>query len=192
MAGDQQAIAEAKSRFNRYLADPSAVSPSMVNFVIGTAGRYADAATYDAMAKRAMSSTNDEERGRLQGALASVQDPALASRTLEMALSSELPPHLAVRIVPSVAREHLKQAWQFAVEHRDALMKSQDALSKNRAFASIVGGSANAADADMMEQYVRQNFGPDALVEAQRVGNGVRIRAAQKARLLPQVRAALK
>ncbi|MDB5755894.1 MAG: Aminopeptidase, partial [Massilia sp.] len=32
---------------------------------------------------------------------------------------------------------------------------------------------------------------PDALVEAQRVGNGIRIRAALKARLLPQVRAAL-
>jgi aminopeptidase N len=44
----------------------------------------------------------------------------------------------------------------------------------------------------MMEEYVRQNFGPDALVEAQRTGNGIRIRAAQKARLLPQVRAALK
>jgi aminopeptidase N len=44
----------------------------------------------------------------------------------------------------------------------------------------------------MMEEYIRQNFDADALVEAQRVGNGVRIRAAQKARLLPQVREALK
>jgi aminopeptidase N len=56
----------------------------------------------------------------------------------------------------------------------------------------VVGGSASSADADMMEDYVRKNFGRDALVEAQRVGNGIRIRAAQKARLLPQVRDALK
>jgi aminopeptidase N len=47
------------------------------------------------------------------------------------------------------------------------------------------------ADAEMMEDYVRKNFDADAQVEAQRVANGVRIRAAQKARLLPQVRAAL-
>jgi hypothetical protein len=160
--------------------------------VTGIAGRYADQATWDAMAKRALASTNDEERNRLNRALASVQDPALSARTLQMALSPELPPHLAVNIVPGVAREHLGQAWEFAVAHRDELMKNQDALGKNRAFASIVGGSANAADADMMEDYVRKNFGPDALVEAQRIGNGVRIRAAQKARLLPQVRAALK
>jgi aminopeptidase N len=57
--------------------------------------------------------------------------------------------------------------------------------------AELVSSSANAKDADMMEDYVRKNFGPDAVVEAERVGNGVRIRAAQKARLLPQVRAAL-
>ena len=57
--------------------------------------------------------------------------------------------------------------------------------------AELVSASANARDADMMEDYVRKNFGPDAVVEAERIGNGIRIRAAQKARLLPQVRAAL-
>jgi aminopeptidase N len=191
-AGDEQAIAEARARFNRYLAEPGAVSPSMINFVTSIAGRYADPATYDAIAKRAMASTSSEERNRLGRALVSVQDPALSARTLQMALSQELPPQLKVNIVPGVAREHLGQAWEFAVANRDELMKNQDALGKDRAFPSIVGASANAADADMMEDYVRKNFGPDALVEAQRIGNGVRIRAAQKARLLPQVRAALK
>jgi aminopeptidase N len=91
-----------------------------------------------------------------------------------------------------VAREHLDMAWQFAVEHRAQLLKDLDAISSNSALAGVVGASNNASDADMMENYVRQNLGPDALVEAQRVGNGIRIRAAQKARLLPQVRAALK
>jgi aminopeptidase N len=35
------------------------------------------------------------------------------------------------------------------------------------------------AHAEMMEEYVRQNFKPDALVEAQRIGNGIRMRATQ-------------
>jgi aminopeptidase N len=72
------------------------------------------------------------------------------------------------------------------------LLKNADAISSNKTFADVVAASSNPAHAEMMEEYVRQNFGPDALVEAQRVGNGIRIRAAQKARLLPQVRAALK
>ncbi|MFL6674619.1 MAG: M1 family metallopeptidase [Massilia sp.] len=191
-AGDEAAIEQARARLARYLADPSSVRPSMIDFVTGIGGRYADAATYDALARRAMSTTSDEERGRLGRAIMAAQDPALASRTLQMALSPNLPPHVVNNIVPGVAREHLDQAWQFAVAHREELMKNLDALNRDRAFATIVTSSANAAHAQMMEEYVRQNFGPDALVEAQRVGNGIRIRAAQKARLLPQVRAALK
>ncbi|GAB3436847.1 M1 family metallopeptidase [Massilia solisilvae] len=191
-AGDEEAIREAKTRFARYLEDPSSVSPSMLDFVIGTAGRYADAATYDALTRRALETTSGEERNRFGRALMSAQDPALAARTLQLALSPQLPPHLASVIVPGVAREHLDLAWKFAVDHRDQLLKNLDAMSSNRAFAEVVSASNRAADADMMENYVRQNFGPDALVEAQRVGNGVRIRAAQKARLLPQAGAALK
>jgi aminopeptidase N len=191
-AGDQDAIAHARTLLSRYFADPSSVSPEMVDFATGTAGRYADAATYDEILKRALATTSTEERNRLGFALIGAQDPALAARTLELSLSPQLPPHLASVIVPSVAREHPAQAWEFAVAHRDALMKDLDAISQNRAFASVLASSTNAADAQMMEEYVGKNFGPDALVEARRIGNGIRIRAAEKARLLPQVRAALK
>jgi aminopeptidase N len=108
-----------------------------------------------------------------------------------MAVSPQVPANLATVIVASIGREHPDQAWDFAVANRDALLRSADAVGRNRALASVVAGSSEARHADMMEQYVGQNFGPDALVEARRVGNGIRVRAAQKARLLPQVRAAL-
>jgi aminopeptidase N len=191
-AGDPAAIAEGRARFARYLADPSSVSPSMIDFVTTVAGRYADAATHDALATGTMQSQGTEERNRFRRALTAAADPALAQRTLQMALSPQLPPQLSTLIVPAVAgNDHIDQAWAFAVANRDALMKNQDAVGLIRAFSGIVASSSNAAHADMMETYVSQNFGPDALVEAQRVGNGIRIRAALKARLLPQVRAAL-
>lgn len=190
--GDAEAIAQARQRFTRYLADPASVSPSMLEFVLRTTGRYADAATYDALVKRTLETTNTEERNRLARALTSVRDPALAERTLQLSLSPDVPANLAGHLVADVGREHTAEAWRFAVQHRDALLKNLDALSSNRAMADVVASSANVADADMMEDYVRENFGPDALVEARRVGNGIRVRAAQKARLLPQVREALK
>jgi aminopeptidase N len=109
-----------------------------------------------------------------------------------MALSPYLPPQASTMIVPSVARaEHIDQAWDFAVAHKDDLMKVQDAIGRTRAFPAIVSSSANAADADKLEAYVKANFGPDALVEAQRASSGIRVRAAQKAKLIPQLRAAL-
>ena len=191
-AGDPAAIAEGRARFARYLADPSSVSPSMIDFVMNVAGRYGDQATYEALAARAAHTQSNEERNRFGRALAKSSDPALAARTLQMALSPQLPAQLTTVIVPAVAgNEHIDQAWAFAVANRDTLMKDQDALGQNRTFSGIVASSSNEAHADMMESYVSQHFGPDALVEARRVGNAIRTRAALKARLLPQVRAAL-
>jgi aminopeptidase N len=191
-AGDPQAIAEGKARFARYLQDPSSVSPAMIDFVMSTAGRYADAATYDALAARAAAAPNSEERNRFGKALASAQDPALAARTMKTLVSPEAPPDLLPYMMFGVAGEHLDQTWAFATAHRDALLNNLEALGRNAMFAGIVGASSDPRHADMMEAYMRKHFGPDAVVEAERVGNGVRIRAAQKARLLPQVRAALK
>jgi puromycin-sensitive aminopeptidase len=191
-AGDEEAIAQAHSRFERWLADPASVSPAMIGFVTSTAGRYADSQTFAALSERLARSQNTEERSRLTGALTQVQDPALADKVLQMALAPSTPPTMVARIVQGVGREHTDQAWSFAVANREPLMKTQDALNRNRAFPGIVGASSNAQDAQRMEDFVRQNFEADAQVEAQRVASGIRVRAAQKARLLPQVREALK
>ncbi|MEW6761160.1 MAG: M1 family metallopeptidase [Pseudomonadota bacterium] len=190
-AGDPEAITQGKARFARYLQDPSSVPPSMIDFVTLTAGRYADAATYDALAARAANAPNSEERNRFGKALTSALDPQLAARTLQMLLSPQTPPDLIPYIISGVSAEHLDQAWNFAVANRDALLNNMEALGRHALFASIVSGSANPVHAELVENYMRKNFGADGVVEAERAGNGVRIRAAQKARLLPQVRAAL-
>lgn len=191
-AGDEEAITQARSRFQRWLADPAAVSPALIGFVTSSAGRYADERTYAAIAQRMAETQNNEERSRLTGALIQVQDPALAGKVLQMALDPSTPPTMVARIVQGVGREHLDQAWNFAVANREQLMKTQDSVNRNRAFPGIVAASSNAGDAQRMEDFVRQNFEADAQVEAQRVASGIRVRAAQKARLLPQVREALK
>jgi aminopeptidase N len=191
-AGDQDAVAQARSRFERWMQEPAAVSPAMIGFVTSTAGRYADAPTFAAIAKRMQETQNSEERSRLLGALLQVQDPELAGKVLQMALAPSTPPTMVAGIVQGVGRAHLDQAWNFAVTNREQLMKTQDSVNRNRAFPGIVAASSNAQDAQRMEDFVRQNFDADAQVEAQRVASGIRVRAAQKARLLPQVREALK
>ena len=191
-AGDSAVTAQARARFDRYVADPASVSPSMLDVVLNAAGRHADSATVDLLIARLHATPSPEQRHRFARALVLVADPDQAARVLQLALSPQLPSQTTTTIVAAVAaNEHIAQAWDFAVAHRDALMKNEDAVGRHRAFAAIVGDSSDSADAGRMEDYVRQHFGDDALVEAQRIGNAVRIRAALKARLLPQVRAVL-
>ena len=145
--------------------------------------------------EKASGTANREQRRAqpFQRRAGAFHHPALAARTLQMALSLQLPPQLTTRIVPMVAgNEHIDQAWAVAVANREALVRDRDAIGQNRAFSGIVASPNDAARADMLESYVGQHFGPDALAEAKRVGNGIRIRAALKSRRLPQVRAALK
>jgi aminopeptidase N len=192
-AGDPAAVAQGRALFAAYLVDPAKVSPSLLDFATGVAAREAGQPMYDVLAARAAGAASAEERERFSYALAIVADPARVESTLQMALSSTLPAQLISHLVPAVAQAgHLKQAWAFAVANKDALMKDQEAVSRNSWFPSLVSSSSDAADADMMERYVASNFGPDAQAEAQRVGNAIRTRATQKQRLLPQVRTALK
>jgi aminopeptidase N len=192
-AGDPAAIAQGRALFKVYLSDPAKVNPSMLDFAIDVAAREADQATYEALAARAVKAGSAEEQERISFALTGVADPARVKSTLQMALSSSLPAQVTSRIVPAVAQAgHIEQAWAFAVANREALLKDQESVSLNHWFPSLVSSSSNPADADMMEAYVASHFGPDAQVEAQRVGNAIRTRAAQKQRLLPQIRVALK
>ncbi|MES3021348.1 MAG: M1 family metallopeptidase [Pseudomonadota bacterium] len=192
-AGDAHAIGQAQQRFARYLADPASLSPALVDFVLGVSGRYADAATYDVLRSRALQSQDNEEGKRFGSAMAGAQDGKLAARTLELAVAPSVPPQMATGILPLVAaRGHIDQAWAFATANREAVMRTQDAVGMNQAFPAIVASSSRAAHADMLEAYVQQHFGADALVEAKRVGDGIRVRAAQKTRLLAQAAAALR
>ncbi len=192
-AGDPTALAQGSALFKRYLADPASVSPALRDFAIEVAARGADQALYEVIAARAVQATSAEEGERFGRALAGAADPALARRTLRMALSSELPIQLSNQIVPGVAQGgHRGLAWEFAAANREALLKDQESVNQNHFFPSLVSSSSNPADADMMERYVAIHFGADAQVEAQRIGNAIRTRATQKQQLLPQVRAALK
>jgi aminopeptidase N len=191
-AGDPAAIAQGRALFKRYLANASSIDPAMYGFALDVVAREADQPMYELLAARALQSDSTEERENISRALAGANDPALAQRTLELALSPALPAHLTGLIVPDVAHGgHLGLAWAFAQANREALMKDLESVSQNGWFPSLVSRSSNPADADMMERFVAANFGPDAQPEAQRVGNAIRTRAMQKQRLLPQVRTAL-
>lgn len=191
-AGDPAALRQARMLLARYLANPASVPASLLGFASEVGARQADSATHDQLVARLLSTQSAEQRRRLQLALSAVEDPALAERSLMLALSKELPAQVSALFVPDVARVHPKLAWDFAVANREALLKDQGAGGGSRLFPGIVAGSADPADAAMMEAYVASHVGPGAQDQAKQAGNGIRTRAAHKRRLLPQIRAALK
>ena len=185
---DPAVIAEGKARFQRYLADPASVPPSLLSAVVRIAAANADAATYDAILQRARQAPGMEEKQRFYYALPAAKDPKLAERTLQLALSPDLTAVIRNGLVRAVAgEEHLGQAWAFARAHADTLLAGMSVREQNAYFSSVVESSSDVALADEMEAYVKANQPADALTIAKRGGNAIRVRAKQKALLLPQM-----
>lgn len=193
LAGDQALIAQAQARFQRFLIEPDSLAPEAIDWVMSVVGNYASGHSYENLRQLALNAQNAEERNRYELALSKAQDPELAARSLQAIL---LPPALnplSSQVVSSVAGSgHLHQAWMFAVLNRDALINAQDAIGRNRFFPSIVGTASDSQFADMLEEFVLNNFSADAQSDARRTAAVIRTRARQKERLLPQTSAALK
>ena len=190
--GDEAAIAEGRRRFARYVATPASVAPSLVDDVVAIAGRHADAATYEALAALARRATTDEDRFRAYRAMASAQDPELAARTVRLATDAEVPQIIRHQTLATVARSgHLGIAWDYARQHVDALLADMKLYDSGAFFGHIVDSSAGSARADELAAFARERLGDDALVDVRRSEDEIRARAALKARLLPQLEAAL-
>ena len=76
-------------------------------------------------------------------------------------------------------------------EHAEQLLADTTRYAGGRMLARVVDTSASATTADELEAFVAARLSADALVDARRAGDEIRTRARLKARLLPQLEAAL-
>ncbi|MGA7242878.1 MAG: M1 family metallopeptidase, partial [Terracidiphilus sp.] len=86
-AKDQQVLAQAREISAKYLADPNSVDPNLAQTALQISARNGDAALFDQLQKIAETSTNPEIQIGALRLLAMFEDPELAQRALEYAVS---------------------------------------------------------------------------------------------------------
>ena len=147
--GDEAILAEAKRRFNAFLADPASLSPDLRGTVTHLVGRTADRATYDVLLALGHETTNTGERVRYYSAAASALDPALAKETLAIALTDELPASLVGTLIFGVASsgEHRDLAWAFVQANFAALAQKQGPSFRNTFASNLMTNFTDAAHA---------------------------------------------
>ncbi|MES2950377.1 MAG: ERAP1-like C-terminal domain-containing protein [Pseudomonadota bacterium] len=185
--GDPAVLAEARIRFARYLVDPKSLEPALLNVVTRAVGRHADQAMYDSLLALARKAEGTEDKDRFYGAALAVLDPALAAQAMPLALSKDVPPLVASRVLVQLGKEHTALVWAYAQQHADALLKMQPDYARNEFFPMLVRRSCDAAQADALQAFVKAHHTAEAQILAQRSAEGIRLRAQRKARLLPQL-----
>lgn len=176
--GDPTVIAEAYARFPLYLADPTSLPPDLIRPVLNTVGRQAEPATYDQLLALARGALATELKTDAYNAAARAIDPALARRTLALALDPATPTSVANYLPITVARhgEHPDLVWSFVVDRLDELLARVTPMERYDYAANIAGTALDAARARELLALYAEKFPPDAAPMAARAAEGIRTR----------------
>ncbi len=185
---DPTVIAEAKSRFERFVVDAGSLKPDLRPAVLRTAGRFADTGIYKQLHELARKATGVEERQLYVGAMTEALDATLARATLEISLADELVPQEATALVGQVAGNGRSElAWEFACTNVAKLLAKVDGFDRNNYLPGIASAFSDAVRAGELIEFVRKNVSEDAAGKAGEAAEQIRFKAEFKKRELPVI-----
>jgi aminopeptidase N len=187
--GDPAVVAEARRRYAADKTDPTAVPGPLRKAILATVARNADTATWDALRAQAKAEKTPLIRDELYAQLASAQDPALAAKALDLALTDEPSETLSADMISTVAKLHPDLAFDFAVAHRDAVNGKVDAASATKFIPGLAKRSADPAMIDKVTAYAAANLPAGSRGEAEKSVASITDRIKARKAALPLITA---
>ena len=142
---DAATVAEARKRFDRWLADPESLSGGNRRTVLAIVAANADVAAWEVIHRKAQESKDPTDRVRLYGLLGASRDPALAERALVLALNGETSPTEAPSLINSVSVMDPDRAFDFALANRAKVEALLEPTSRSGYFTGLATGSHEPA-----------------------------------------------
>jgi aminopeptidase N len=149
---DEEIIAEARRRA-RAPESEGALPASIRTAVLGVWAYHATEQDYETLLTRARAATDFVEQRRAWRQVASVNNEALARRTLQTALGEDIPRQLRTQVIGAVAGTHPRLGWNFLVESRAAVESYLDPLQRLEYPAGIASANSDPAVATELERY---------------------------------------
>jgi aminopeptidase N len=187
--GDPAVIAEAKKRFQAFLANPASLPPSQQDAVLAVVGYTADQQTWDQLHKLGLAATSTETRLRYYGALAGAGDPALIKQTVAIAGTDEITAGRVNRFLAGAAAssDDPDLVWKLLQPEREAVIGKLTGQQASGFLPSVAGSSFNPAVAEELKSLPESNSSAGARHEADQAAEEITFRADLRTRLLPAV-----
>jgi len=183
--GDGAVIAEARRRYAARDADPAAMPAAVRKAVLAVVARHADAATWDHLHAAAAAEKSSLVKDLMYQLLASAEDPALAARALELALTDEPGATNSAGMIRQAGILHPDEAYDFAFAHIGEVDARVDESSRSRYFPSLASRSADPAMIGKIRAYAAANLAPDARRDADTAAADVAFRIRVRNERLP-------
>ena len=185
--GDPQVLAEARRRFMIFLVSASdhALSAATRRTVLAIIAEHADQADWDQLHLFAKGARSEVERKEFYSLLGRAEDPVLAQRALDLALSGEPPPTVAPNIVDQVSIRYPGLALEYAAAHWLAISQLMEPDSRSQYAASLVGRGADPALIAKLDAFAEKNIPASARGEVRRADAQIAYRARIRTDRLP-------
>jgi len=123
LGADPDVRAEARTRFEEFVADPTTLAPDLVSAVVTIVAYSGGDDAYQRMYSRFRTAATPQDQVRYLYALAAPESPELLARTLELCLTSEVRSQDAPYVIGAIlaSRTGSHQAWPFIEEHWDEI-----------------------------------------------------------------------
>ncbi|MBI1834358.1 MAG: ERAP1-like C-terminal domain-containing protein [Burkholderiales bacterium] len=165
--GDPATLAEVHRRYSLMESDPSVAPPQLKMLILGIVARSADTATWDALRARAQNEKSAMFKTSLYTMLASAENPVLAKRALELALTDEPGVTTGASMIAVVAGEHTDMAFDFAIANLDKVNARVDGTSRSRYFPNLAKSALNVGMITKLKAYADAHLDASARREVE-------------------------
>ena len=183
--GDPAVLAEARRRFAAYVADPASLRGGARRADLDIIARHATPADWEQLHAMAKAAPTEIERSQVYSLLGRAEDPVLAQRALDLALSGEPPPTVAPNIVDAVAILHPAVALDFTSAHWAVIGAMMEPDTRPQYVARLVSRSADPALIAGLETFADRNIPASARGDVQRAEAQIAYRARIRQDRLP-------
>ena len=184
--GEPDVVAEAKRRFDAYLADPTSLSPDDQAVVLSIVATNADQPVFDKLHGLIRSAHNETELDRYLQALVRVRDPILAQQALDIALSNEIPPQadaLRLQLIFVVSERNPALAWAAFRDHVDQVMSAHPQYRPLFLAQYIPEYMWNAVPLDDLEAWLKVRVPPEMASNLSRGMQAARFKLRRKTQI---------
>jgi len=184
--GDADTVAEARRRFDAYLANPASLDPDDQAVVLSVVATNADQQGFDELRGLIRSAHNETELDRYLRALMRVRDPVLARQALDVALSPEIPPQadsIRLQLIFAVSDQNPALAWATFRDHVDQIMAAHPQYRPLLLAQYIPEYLWNALPADDLEAWLKTRVPPEMASNLARGMQAARFKLRKKTEL---------
>jgi aminopeptidase N len=162
---DPAVLSRARALAEKYLADPSSVDPTLAQTAVAIAARNGDAALFDQLQSVYETSTNPELKQGALHMLAQFQDPALARRSLDYAVSGKVRNQdSSVQLMIALADDHTRDlAWDY-IKTNWGRVEPQLTTARGGDFVESTGVFCSADARDDVEKFFADHKVPSSSV----------------------------